>query len=110
MADSAVPVEIAPLLRLLLNRLASTELGEDSRTLNEAMVRDVMQPTRPDLRVRTPSSPLLRPIVTALTALQESPAHTLSLEQWADRLEFLALALSCPGPACGGPAGSRLRD
>lgn len=83
LADSAVAVEISPLLRLLLRRLADGSLGTQSRQLTETMILDVMVPADNSLRVKTPTAPLLQPIVRTL---QGDPGNRLSLERWAKRL------------------------
>ncbi|MFD0658640.1 AraC family ligand binding domain-containing protein [Thermocatellispora tengchongensis] len=45
-SPTPVGVEITPLLRLLLERLADTELSSHSRAVTEAMVLDVLTPPR----------------------------------------------------------------
>ncbi|QGU07297.1 HTH-type transcriptional repressor of iron proteins A [Corynebacterium occultum] len=83
-SDRPVPVEITPLLQLLLKRLQVPGLDERSRSLSEAMIVDVLQPAERDLRVRIPASELLQPIVEAL---RQEPGNRFSLEQWAEQLE-----------------------
>lgn len=83
LADAAVAVEMDPLLRLLLRRLNDDCLREHSRRLTESMILDVLVPADSSLRVKTPSSPLLQPVVDAL---RSNPGNRLSLEQWAARL------------------------
>lgn len=82
-SERPVPVEITPLLQLLLRRLQTQALDERSRSLSEAMIVDVLQPAERDLRVCVPGSELLQPIVKTL---RENPANRLSLEQWAEQL------------------------
>lgn len=84
-APVAVPaaMDITPLLRLLLDRLITEELGERSRAVTEAMILDVLVRSPHELPLPLPEHPLLAPIVEAE---RSSPAQTLSLEQWARRL------------------------
>lgn len=82
-SDTPVGVEITPLLRLLLERLADAELPAGSRTVTEAMVFDVLAPSPRELLVQMPASDLLRPIAEAV---REDPGDQRTLEQWADRL------------------------
>lgn len=83
LADTAVAVEITPLLRLLLDRLISASLSSDSYRTTEAMILDVLQPSDHDLLLYRPQNPLLAPI---LAALESDPADSTSLTTWADQL------------------------
>ncbi|MFI0353113.1 AraC family transcriptional regulator [Actinomadura sp. 9N407] len=82
---SAVPVgvEITPLLRLLLERLADAELSAESRGLTEAMVLDVLRPSSRELLVQMPVSDLLRPIAEVV---RNDPGDQRTLADWASRL------------------------
>ncbi|WP_225878619.1 helix-turn-helix transcriptional regulator [Spongiactinospora rosea] len=82
---SATPVgvEITPLLRLLLERLADAELPAASRALTEAMVLDVLTPSPRELLLRMPTSGLLRPIAETV---RDDPSDPRTLADWAARL------------------------
>lgn len=82
-SDEAVAVEVTPLLRLLLERLASRELLPLSREVTEALVLDILAPSAHELFVHTPESPLLAPIVQAV---EEHPGDARTLSQWAEQL------------------------
>lgn len=82
-SPTPIGVEITPLLRLLLERLADTELPPGSRSLTEAMVLDVLAPSSRELLVRMPSSDLLRPIADAV---RSDPADRRTLANWASHL------------------------
>lgn len=83
LADTAVAVEITPLLRLLLDRLISVSLSPASYSSTEAMILDVLQPSDHDLLLYRPQNPLLAPI---LAAFESDPADSTSLTAWADKL------------------------
>jgi len=83
LSDTPVAVEITPLLRLLLERLADTALPDASRTVTEAMVLDVLTPSPHELLLQMPTSDLLRPIADAV---QEDPGDQRTLSDWAARL------------------------
>ncbi|OON83003.1 AraC family transcriptional regulator [Streptomyces tsukubensis] len=83
LSDEPVPVEIGPLLRLLLERLGEPALTPESRAVTEAMVVDVLQPSPRDLLVRLPTSALLRPMADAVRA---DPGDRRTLTEWAARL------------------------
>ncbi|RXZ86745.1 AraC family transcriptional regulator [Agromyces atrinae] len=78
----AVAVEISPLLRQLLERLAG-ELEPDARSRTEAVVLDVLTPASRSLLLRMPRSELLAPIARAL---RDDPGDTTPLSEWATRL------------------------
>lgn len=78
-----VAVEITPLLRLLLERLAEPGLPAGSRAVTEAMVLDVLTPSEHELLLRMPTSELLRPIADAVRA---DPGDRRTLADWASRL------------------------
>ncbi|UYQ76640.1 AraC family transcriptional regulator [Glutamicibacter sp. JL.03c] len=82
-AEEPVPVVIAPLLRLLLERLADPGLTPKSRAITEAAAMDNLQPAPGCLAIHVPQSELLQPIVAEMIG-QPKPAP--SLQQWADRL------------------------
>ncbi|SJM66861.1 transcriptional regulator, AraC family [Gulosibacter sp. 10] len=82
-AEEPVAVQITPLLRLLLDRLAEPELAEESRALTERMVLDVLKPADACLIVQAPQGRLLRPIVEAL---DRDPADARTLGEWAEAL------------------------
>lgn len=82
-SDTPVAVEITPLLRLLLERLADEELPDASRALTEAMVLDVLRPSPRELLLHMPTSALLRPIADAV---RDDPGDQRSLTDWARRL------------------------
>lgn len=82
-AADPVGVRVTPLLRLLLERLGDRALPASSRSLAEAMVIDVLEPSPHALLVDSPASELLRPIVAALRA---DPADPRTLESWSTTL------------------------
>ncbi|SOD62545.1 transcriptional regulator, AraC family [Streptomyces zhaozhouensis] len=82
-SDVPVAVEITPLLRLLLERLAEPDLPPASRSVTEAMVLDVVTPSPHALLTRMPVSPLLRPIAEAV---RENPGDQRTLARWASEL------------------------
>lgn len=79
-ADAPTTVEVTPLLRLLLGRLAETDLPAASRRVTEAMVLDVLVPSAQEIVVHEPAAPLLRPIVDGVRS-QPGLAH--ALDDWA---------------------------
>jgi AraC-like DNA-binding protein len=90
---SATPVgvEITPLLRLLLERLADPELPAKSREVTEAMVLDVLSPSSHELLLLMPTSELLRPIADAV---RDDPGDQRTLTDWAARLGVSARTIS----------------
>ncbi|TDC48899.1 AraC family transcriptional regulator [Actinomadura sp. KC345] len=86
-----VGVEITPLLRLLLERLAEPELPPDSRTVTEAMVLDVLAPSSRELLLHMPASELLRPIADAVRA---DPGDQRTLADWASHLGVSARTIT----------------
>ncbi|MGI5160984.1 AraC family transcriptional regulator [Microbispora sp. CA-102843] len=82
-SPTPVAVEITPLLRLLLERLADTELPSGSRAVTEAMVLDVLTPSSRELLLHVPTSDLLRPIADAV---RDDPGDPRTLTDWASRL------------------------
>ncbi|MFV2172671.1 helix-turn-helix transcriptional regulator [Actinomadura sp. LOL_016] len=82
-SSTPVGVEITPLLRLLLERLADTALPADSRAVTEAMVLDVLAPSSRELLLHVPTSDLLRPIADAV---RSDPGDQRTLVHWASRL------------------------
>ncbi|MEV1006497.1 AraC family transcriptional regulator [Streptomyces sp. NPDC049881] len=78
-----VGVEITPLLRLLLDRLAEPGLPAASRSVTEAMLLDVLTPSPHELLVNVPVSALLRPIADAVRA---DPRDRRTLADWAAEL------------------------
>lgn len=91
LAERPVAVEMTPLLRLLLIRLAGDGLGARSRALTEAMVLDVLAPAPRELLVLLPSSPLLRPIVDAV---RRDPGDQRTLAEWAGLLGVSARTIT----------------
>lgn len=83
LADAPVAVDVTPLLALLLDRLQDPALAEASRALTEQMVLDLLVPAPHEVAVTTPRSPLLRPVVDALTA---DPGDPRALADWATAL------------------------
>lgn len=83
LAERPVSIEITPLLRLLLDRLADDTLADSSRALTESLVIDVLAPSAQELLVQVPGSMLLQPIVEAIDA---DPGDPRSLADWADAL------------------------
>lgn len=81
---SPVAVELTPLLRLLLERLASTTLPASSRAIAEAAVLDVLAPAPHEVSLHIPQSKLLRPIVDAVV---KNPAQHRSAGDWAQELQ-----------------------
>lgn len=75
-----VALQITPLLRLLLERLEEPALSARARSLTEAMVIDLVEPSPHQLLVCLPTTPLLEPVVSALLA---DPGDPRSLEEWA---------------------------
>jgi len=90
-SPTPVGVEITPLLRLLLERLADTELSSASRAVTEAMVLDVLAPSSRELFLQMPTSDLLRPIVAAI---QENPGNSRTLAGWASQLGVSARTIT----------------
>ncbi|MFE9243467.1 helix-turn-helix domain-containing protein [Nocardiopsis sp. NPDC006938] len=84
LADTTVAVEVTPLLRLLLDRLATEELDGAARARTEAVVLDLLAPSPVELLLRVPDAALLEPIVAAV---REDPADGTTLAAWAARLE-----------------------
>nr|WP_322097943.1 AraC family transcriptional regulator [Nakamurella alba] len=82
-ADGPVAVGITPLLRLLLDRLTSEELSDESRAITETMVIDVLTPAPRELLLHVPTAPLLAPIVQTVA---DRPADDTTLAGWASRL------------------------
>ncbi|GIG37685.1 helix-turn-helix domain-containing protein [Cellulomonas pakistanensis] len=91
LADAPVGVEVTPLLALLLERLRDAALAEDSRALTERMVLDVLEPAPREVRVTTPGSALLRPVVAAVEA---DPGDPRALADWAAELGVSARTLT----------------
>ncbi|MFS8202782.1 AraC family transcriptional regulator [Streptomyces sp. CWNU-52B] len=91
LSDAPVAVEITPLLRLLLERLEEPDLPSRSRSVTEATVLDVLQPSPRALLVQLPTSALLRPIVDAVRA---DPSHQRTLTGWAASLGCSARTLT----------------
>ncbi|MDX6738443.1 AraC family transcriptional regulator [Actinocorallia sp. A-T 12471] len=83
LSDTPVAVEITPLLRLLLERLADSSLSDSSRAVTEAMVLDVLAPSPRELLLHMPTSDLLRPIADAV---RENPGDPRTLTDWARHL------------------------
>lgn len=90
-SSAPVAVEITPLLRLLLERLADTELPAGSRSLTEAMVLDVLTPAPHELLLQMPTSDLLRPIADAV---RKDPGDGRGLAEWASLLGVSARTIS----------------
>ncbi|MGJ6965982.1 AraC family transcriptional regulator [Streptosporangium sp. G11] len=90
-SPTPVGVEITPLLRLLLERLADTELSSGSRAVTEAMVLDVLTPSSRELLLQVPTSDLLRPIVDAV---RDNPGSSRTLEGWASHLGVSARTIT----------------
>ncbi|WP_436761092.1 AraC family transcriptional regulator [Streptosporangium sp. V21-05] len=90
-SPTPVGVEITPLLRLLLERLADTELPPGSRTVTEAMVLDVLTPSPRELLLHVPTSDLLRPIVDAV---RDDPGDSRTLAGWASHLGVSARTIT----------------
>lgn len=90
-SDVPVAVEITPLLRLLLERLADPGLSPASRSVTEAMVVDVVTPSPHALLVRMPVSDLLRPIADAV---RENPGDQRTLAHWAAELGVSARTIT----------------
>ena len=80
LSDVPVAIEVTPLLRNLLERLADESLGAPSRSLTEQMVIDVLAPSPNELLVLVPDSPLLQPIVDAIG---DDPSDMRTLSDWA---------------------------
>lgn len=90
-SPTPVGVEVTPLLRLLLERLADTGLSSGSRTVTEAMVLDVLTPSSRELLLNVPTSDLLRPIVDAV---RDDPGDQRTLANWASRLGVSARTIT----------------
>lgn len=90
-SPAPVGVEITPLLRLLLERLADKELPAESRAVTEAMVLDVLKPTTRELLLHLPTSDLLRPIADAV---MDNPGDPRTLTNWASQLGVSARTIS----------------
>lgn len=91
LSPTPVGVEVTPLLRLLLDRLADDELPPGSRAVTEAMVLDVLTPSPRELLVQMPVSDLLRPIVEAVRA---DPGDQRTLADWASHLGVSARTIT----------------
>ncbi|MEV7608496.1 AraC family transcriptional regulator [Microbacterium sp. NPDC089320] len=83
LAERPVSIEITPLLKMVLLRLADEALSAESRSIAEAMALDVLTPSGRELVVAVPASPWLRPIVQAL---QANPGDRRLLDDWAQEL------------------------
>jgi AraC-like DNA-binding protein len=90
-SPTPVGVEITPLLRLLLERLADTELSSHSRAVTEAMVLDVLTPSPRELLLHMPTSGLLRPVADAIRA---DPGDQRTLADWASHLGVSARTIT----------------
>ncbi|TDD80745.1 AraC family transcriptional regulator [Actinomadura darangshiensis] len=86
-----VGVEITPLLRLLLARLADARLPAGSRAVTEAMVLDVLAPSPHELLLHMPTSGLLRPIADAV---RDDPGDQRTLSDWARELGVSARTIT----------------
>ncbi|WP_316043254.1 AraC family transcriptional regulator [Actinomadura sp. CNU-125] len=84
-------MEITPLLRLLLERLAVPDLPAGSRAVTEAMVLDVLAPSPHELLLKMPTSDLLRPIADAV---RDDPGDRRTLAHWASRLGVSARTIT----------------
>lgn len=82
LADGPVAVAITPLLRLLLDRLITSDLTDHSRDVTIAMVMDVLAPADQQLLLPISEHPLLADIIAAV---RRDPADPTSLEQWGRR-------------------------
>lgn len=91
LSPAPVGVEITPLLRLLLERLADVELPQESRKVTEAMVLDVLTPFPRELLVQMPVSDLLRPIADAV---RNDPGDQRTLADWAALLGVSARTIT----------------
>ncbi|MFJ2621546.1 helix-turn-helix domain-containing protein [Glutamicibacter sp. NPDC087344] len=78
-----VPVEMTPLLRLLLEKLARPDLSERSRQITEAAALDNLQSAPMDVSVCVPRAELLQPIVRHMLG---NPGPADKLQDWAQRL------------------------
>ena len=122
LSDVPVAIEVTPLLRNLLERLADESLGAPSRSLTEQMVIDVLAPSPNELLVLVPDSPLLQPIVDAIG---DDPSDMRTLSDWARLLgvsprtitrvfrsetgmSFGQWGLGCARPTSGDPSCPRL--
>ncbi|MDO9397859.1 MAG: AraC family transcriptional regulator [Herbiconiux sp.] len=90
-AEQPVPVDVTPLLRLLLERLNEPDLGDEARAHAETVVLDLLEPAPNALLLRLPESPLLAPIVSAV---RHDPADPTTLAEWAGRLGVSSRTLS----------------
>jgi AraC-like DNA-binding protein len=90
-SSTPVAVEITPLLRLLLERLAETGLSSRSREVTEAMVLDVLTPSSRELLVQMPVSDLLRPIADVV---RRDPGDQRTLAGWASQLGVSARTIT----------------
>jgi iron complex transport system permease protein len=90
-SPAPVGVEISPLLRLLLERLADTGLPAGSRAVTEAMVLDVLTPSPYELLLHMPTSGLLRPIADAV---RDDPGDQRTLADWASQLGVSARTIT----------------
>ncbi|MFI8524134.1 helix-turn-helix domain-containing protein [Promicromonospora sukumoe] len=78
--DGPTVVAMGPVLQALLIRLARRDLDPAARARAEAVVFDVLEPSKRQLAVRLPADDRVDTIVEALLA---DPADERSLEEWA---------------------------
>lgn len=83
LGSGPVAVELTPLLGLLIDRLGTEGIGEESRQLTERMVLDVIRPSERELVLEVPSSELISPIVRTV---RDDPADQTTLSVWAGRI------------------------
>ncbi|MFE7195924.1 helix-turn-helix domain-containing protein [Microbacterium oxydans] len=81
--SEVVAVEVTPILASLLIRLERTDLTEQARMRAEAVVFDVLAPTKSQLTLRVPNAQRVEPIVSALL---DDPTDERALSDWAQAL------------------------
>ncbi|MDN6511617.1 MAG: AraC family transcriptional regulator, partial [Corynebacterium sp.] len=83
LGSGPVAVELTPLLGLLIDRLGTGGIGEESRELTERMILDVLRPSVHELVLAVPRAGLISPIVETV---RDDPADQTTLTAWASRI------------------------
>lgn len=83
LGSGPVAVELTPLLGLLIDRLGTGGIGEESRELTERMILDVLRPSVHELVLAVPRAGLISPIVETVC---DDPADQTTLTAWASRI------------------------